>query len=475
MLALMLFSNNVKPCVAKHLHGVHTTSRRWFAPLAILALTFHLSAQVAFAPATNFTVGSWPDSVLAVDVNADGKVDLVCIDTGNFGLSVLTNTGSGGFVLGSSPSVDGGVYWITAGDVNGDAKVDLICESYYELNTLSMMTNDGNGNFALSSKIAMPYEDSMFMAADMNGDNMVDLLKYNGGISIFTNDGFGSFVIDPPYAVSTWSPPAGGPWGGGPAVMVTADVNGDGKTDIILGKPYDNTLSVMTNNGSGVLVLSATLITGNGCYTFAAGDVNGDGRVDLICANSGDNTLLVFTNNGSAGFVTNAIYAVGTYPYSVITADINGDGKLDLICANNGTNTLTILTNNGSGGFVLAATPNVGSGPSSVAAADVNGDGKLDLICSIGSSNRLTVLINTSVFQPPAFILPLTINQQTHGMHVSWPSFSPGWSLQQNSSLVNASWLPSGYDGYAIADDGINKSLTLPLITGNVFFRLLHP
>lgn len=475
MLAVFLFNRDIKLRLAKHSHGVQTTIRRWFSVFAIFALKIHLCAQVTFAPVTNYTVGKWPDSALAVDVNADGKVDLVCKNSANFSLSVLTNTGSGDFVPSSSPNVDGGVAWMTTGDMNGDAKVDLICESYYNLNTLAILTNDGAGNFALSSTITMPYESDYFVTADMNGDNLVDLLKYNGGISIYTNDAFGSFLLDPPYAESSWSPPTGGPSGGGPAVMVAADVNGDGKTDVILGKPYDNTLSVMTNNGSGVFVLSDTLISGNGCYTFAVGDVNGDGRVDLCCANSDDDTLLVFTNNGNACFATNAIYTTGPYPYSVTTADINGDGKLDLAYADNGSNTITILTNNGSGGFVLAATPNVGSGPSSVTTADLNGDGKLDLICSIGSSNMLAVLINTSVFQPPTFVPSLTIKQQTHGIHVSWSSSSPGWSLQQNTNLVETEWSLSGYCGYAIVDDGTNKSLTIPLISRNLFFRLLHP
>ena len=435
----------------------------------LFVLNFHLCAQVNFAPAASYTVSLWPDSVMAMDVNGDGKVDLICRNSGYFFVSVLTNNGSGDFVASSSPSVDGGVFWYAAADLNGDGKVDLICESYYELNTLSMMTNDGSGGFALSSKIAMPYSAYQFMTADMNGDNLVDLISSTGSISVFTNDDHGGFTTDAPYAVSTSGP------GGGPVVLLTADVNMDGKADLIFAKPYDNTLSVLTNNGSGELVLSATLITGNGPYTIAAGDVNGDGKIDLISANSGDNTLLVFTNDGSGGFVTNATYAVGSHPYSIITADINGDGKLDLICANNGTNTLSILTNNGSGGFTLAATPNVGGMPSSVAAADINGDGKLDLICSIGNSNKLTVLVNISIFPPPAFVPALTINHQKNGMNVSWPSASAGWSLQQNVNLQTTDWSPAGYNGYAIMDDGINKSLTLPTSSSNLFFRLLHP
>jgi uncharacterized protein (DUF2141 family) len=407
------------------------------ACLTLLVLNYHVCAQVTFAPAASYTVGLWPGSAMAMDVNGDGKVDLICKNSGYFYVSVLTNNGSGDFVLSSSPSVDGGVSWVTAADINGDGKVDLICDSYYELDTLSMMTNDGSGGFALSSKVVMPYADYSFMAADFNQDNKVDLISaaFNT-LSVYTNDGTGSFTFTDPYAVGTWPRL-------GPVSIIAADVNMDGRMDLICANPYDNTLSLLTNNGNGGLVLGSTLAVGNGSYTVAAADLNGDGKVDLICANSYDNTLLVFTNNGSGGFVTNATYAVGPYPYSVTAADLNGDGKLDLICANNGSNTLSVLTNNGSGSFTLASTPNVGSGPFSVVAADVNGDGKLDLICANGSSNTLTVLINTSVFPPPTFIPTLTINRQSNGMHVSWPSASAGWSLQQNANLITTNWSPS--------------------------------
>lgn len=176
----------------------------------------------------------------------------------------------------------------------------------------------------------------------------------------------------------------------------------------------------------------------------------------------------------SLAFTTNT-YAVGMNPYSVVAADINGDGKLDLICANAGDNTLTVLTNNGSGVFGSNATLNVGSGPRCVVAADVNGDGKLDLICANSGDNTLTVLMNTSFFPPPTFTPTLTITHQGNGMQIVWPSVSPGWSLQQNPDLTKMNWLPGGCGGYPIADDGTNKSLTLPLPTGNLFFRLLHP
>jgi len=139
-----------------------------------------------------------------------------------------------------------------------------------------------------------------------------------------------------------------------------------------------------------------------------AADVNGDGKPDLICANSQGNTLSVLTNDGSGGFMTSGTYPAGNGPNSVVTADINGDGWLDLICANNGDATLSVLTNNGSGGFGSAGTYAVGSGPASVVAADVNGDGEPDLICAnynnVAGGNTLSVLTNATPFPLPPVI-----------------------------------------------------------------------
>src|SRR5438876_807077 len=83
----------------------------------------------------------------------------------------------------------------------------------------------------------------------------------------------------------------------------------------------------------------------------AAADVNGDGKMDLVSANSGTNTLSVLTNKGSGSFASAVAYIVGNDPRSVVAVDVNGDGWVDLVSANagffpNSTNTLTVLTNN---------------------------------------------------------------------------------------------------------------------------------
>ena len=373
---------------------------------------------------------------------------------------------------------------VVAADVNGDDKLDLISANYGSSsgnvgdgNTLTVLTNNGNGGFGFNATITLNNVSGNVLAADVNGDGKVDLISANSQtnmLTILTNNGSGVFGFNATVTVGT-----------NPVFVAAADVNGDGKMDLISANygsfgVFGNTLTVLTNNGRGVFGSNATLTVGQNPQCVLAADVNGDGKMDLISANFGASTLTVLTNNGNGIFGFNATLPVGSNPRRVIAADMNGDGKVDLISANFLGGTLTVLTNNGNGGFGFNATLTVGAGVTSVAAADVNGDGKLDLIIGnyitqSSTANTLTLLMNTFPFPAPISTPKLTLNYQGNGVCVSWPSVSPGWSLQEDSDLTQPNWLPSGYGDYSIADDGTNKSLTLPYLNGSRFFRLLHP
>jgi hypothetical protein len=339
---------------------------------------------LSFAPGTTLNVGANPYSVVAVDVNGDGKLDLISANAGADTLTVLTNNGSGVFGSNATLSVGSEPFSVVAADVNGDGKPDLICANYNS-STLTVLTNNGSGGFGFSATLPLSAGSNPYYvtAADINGDGKPDLICSDtlGGntLTVFTNNGSGVFGSNATLIV-----------GSDPNQVVVADINGDGKPDLICANWASSTLTVLTNNGHGVFGANATLSVIGGPVSVVAADVNGDGKLDLICANSDGNTLTVLTNNGSGVFGFNATLKVGNHPQSVVAADVNGDGKPDLICANSYDNTLTVFTNNGSGVFGSNATINVGAGPWQVVAADVNGDGILDLISANAGASTLT-------------------------------------------------------------------------------------
>jgi hypothetical protein len=237
--------------------------------------------------------------------------------------------------------------------------------------------------FSLASMPAVDYPGTL-VAADVNGDGRVDLITpmtVSTYVQVLTNDVRGRFSIASIVGAA-----------GHPRTVVAADINGGGRIDLISADSDPNVITISTNDGRGGFSQLASLAIGGGPVAIVAAEVNGDGRMDLITANY-DNTLSVVFN-GPGGFILASSPAVGSGPLSVAAADVNGDGKVDLISANYYDNTLSVLTNNGFGFFTLATNLAVGLNPQFVVAADVNGDGKVDLISANSGTNTLSVLTN---------------------------------------------------------------------------------
>ena len=350
-----------------------------------------------FALASSPDVGNAPRSVVAADVNGDGKLDLISANSGANTLSVLTNNGSGGFGLAATYSGGFNPRSVTAADLNGDGKPDLIC-TRTSPGALMVLTNLGNGSFvSASTNILGPTTGNVqfIVAADINGDGVPDLISANGNsspgtLTVLTNNGIGGFGSPTQYSV-----------GNNPFALAVADIDGDGTQDLISANNIGSgTLSVLTNNGSGGFVSASTNSVGNSPRSVTTADVNGDGSLDLISANIGDSTLSVLLNNGSGIFAPGIPVFVGNAPIGVTAVELNGDGKVDLVCANNTSpGTLTAVTNIGSGFFLPAFTKSVGGLPYLVIGADVNGDTKVDLVSVNGTTpGTLSVLFNVPTF-----------------------------------------------------------------------------
>src|ERR1019366_6930042 len=177
----------------------------------------------------------------------------------------------------------------------------------------------------------------------------------------------------------------------------------------IVANEGDNTVSVLLNTTApGATTPSfatqQTFAVGGYPYSVTTADLNGDGKPDLIVANLVDGMVSVLLNTTAPGattpsFATQQTFATGSSPRSVTAADVNGDGKPDLIVANTA-GTVSVLLNTTAPGattpsFATQQTFATGSNPFSVTVADVNGDGLPDLIVANEAGNTVSVLLNT--------------------------------------------------------------------------------
>ena len=232
------------------------------------------------------------------------------------------------------------------------------------------------------------------LTADLNGDGRLDLLAVNSvanTISVLLGNGDGTFAAAVDY-----------PAGSQPVAAALGDFSGDGNLDIVVANQGDNTVSVFLGNGQGAFAPGLPYPTGNSPVAVAAADINGDGTLDLVVANQADNTVSLLAGNADGTFNAHVDYPAGPSPTALLAGDFNADGKLDMAVANDFVNgTVSVLLGNGDGTFKPPVAYATGDSVA-VAAADFNGDGKLDLAAVNQLAQTLSVLLGKGdgTFQP---------------------------------------------------------------------------
>ncbi|MGA9567557.1 MAG: FG-GAP-like repeat-containing protein [Candidatus Korobacteraceae bacterium] len=347
-----------------------------------------------FLPPVDYATGNTPVDVVIGDFNGDGKLDIAVANHYGNSVSILLGRGDGTFNANVDFATNSLPDSVATGDFNGDGKLDLAIGT--DVGTVSVLLGNGDGTFQSFRDFGpgpnLPFHS--LAVADFNGDGKADLAAAtDNGMAVFLGVGDGTFPQFVFYAAGVQ-----------PFAVVTTDVNRDGQLDLVVANrecpsnPCNGgTVSVLLGNGDGTFMTQTmaqtNFVSPNGPVSLTHADLNGDGRLDLVTANT-SNSVSVYMGNGDGTFQPQVDYPAGGNPNMVVAADFRGTGKPDLAVPNAyGGNTVSVLLNNGDGTYQSPVQYQVALDPRSIVAGDFNHDGKLDMAVSTASASVISILL----------------------------------------------------------------------------------
>ncbi len=351
--------------------------------------TFKTPIDVAYADG-----GQHAYYIAAADLNGDGNLDVVTSDQERGNVYISLGNGDGTFKDVVSYSANHAVRQILITDVDGNGTPDLL------ISGMLVLLNRGDGTFFPAPTMPTPSTGSYITLGHFFGiPNRLDVAAFGGlnQILLYRSNGDGTFQAGQVIASDAY-------FDGG---MTTADVNKDGKDDLLAA--YKGTVQVFLGNGDGTFQAPASF-PAHGPSFFGGGqlitaDLRHDGRVDLIVANEDEQDISVLLGNNDGTFQPATNYVFNYYVDTVVSADFDGDGNLDVIAGDYTFRYTEFIKGNGNGTFQSSIdyqAPGT-KGIASIANGDVNHDGVVDLVATTFPGPGVNVWIGNGdgTYQPP--------------------------------------------------------------------------
>jgi hypothetical protein len=329
--------------------------------------------------------GSVPTGAVVGDFEKKGALDVAMLSNQQIGSTyfydvyILSNDDTGAMSLIHTYTLQQPGHAIVTADFSGDGNLDLMVVGTDPITqewSYSVLLGNGDGSFQppifYPQSVVPTTNGYSIVVAEFNNDKKLDvaITSGNSSLALLLGNGDGTFTA-PSYVFDA-----------GASSLLSADFNGDGKLDIAAGgstpsAPYLQT-AILFGNGDGTFQPAVFPTSLNGFAAQFTADLNNDGKPDLVSFQPGQVAL----GNGDGTFTL-----LPALPYSVTAiADFNGDGKPDVLVtaySSSGHPEQTgVLLGNGDGTFgpfinlmtsgVLASSP--------VLIADMNGDGRPDIV-----------------------------------------------------------------------------------------------
>ncbi|MEO6278565.1 FG-GAP-like repeat-containing protein [Roseateles sp.] len=335
-------------------------------------------------------VGLNPPSAMAIgDVNGDGINDVLGATWGALngsldGLYMFAGRADGSLAAGVKLDIGSmaqcSITSIALGDVNRDGRVDVIVAGNYCGVQVLHQAADGSlqkGEYLTTATSAV------VRVVDLDGNGYNALVGVGGGsgnITIWRQDGNGTLQPSETVPVSNT--------GGYARDIAVADINGDGRPDLIAAVNgfSGQDVALVLRNADGSFGTTQYLSVGSvwGASAIAVGDFNGDGRTDIVATTGGNSPTSITVFYQAAGGLMGPATPVSTYdsPMAVASADIDGDGRTDIVVSHVGWGAVGVYRQQPSGLLDAEKRYSAPYGnflPGQMAVGDFNHDGLPDI------------------------------------------------------------------------------------------------
>jgi hypothetical protein len=328
--------------------------------------------------------------VRAVDLNADGILDLAAPDSGFAQVIVLLATAPGVYAAPQRLTAGSRGSDLAVADLDADGDLDLAMPGF-ATNAVDVFLNRGNGIFAARRSFACDQQPGPIAVGDFTGDGRPDLAVGNtyisagppirtGTVSLLRNTGGGAFAPAinlpiPGHAETSAN--------ARPTDVALADADADGDLDLAVSSRESNSLLLFANDGTGTFTLAQTLgpleVIGGDAGKILVSNLDADPAVELAWCDTAARAVRVY-DNAAGSFVLSQSYASTSQgPVGIAAGDLTGDGLPELALAGNDSYGFATMVNQGGLGFDAVIHIRRTEIASRQVLADFTGDGITDL------------------------------------------------------------------------------------------------
>lgn len=384
------------------LHRQASDPARWLISLVLLVWSvapIGVQGQESFTIRGHYPTGSErPTSISVGDIDKDGNLDLAVAHFGtgtNGNGAIMWGDGSGAFSEGDIWL--GGVTNRGAliADFDGDGNLDVV---FGDQNADYLALFWGNGSRAPGMRLDLARPDvgnAKIASADIDLDGRLDIVAVSalsGTIDVFFNEG------DRTFTRSTFS---AGAQAHGIAIGSFDPQHG---LDVFITSFWGGTITTLISNGLRSFAPPISQPGGVMPHSAAVGELTGDAFVDVAyvrrgcfvdatatCANDG---LTVLSGTGNGTFTPYQEFELGEGPTDLQIGDLDGDGRADIVVVNFNSNDVSILWGQAGGGLLDGGRIAIDQGPRAIALGDFNNDGSLDIAAANWRGNSVSILLN---------------------------------------------------------------------------------